>query len=137
MCGSANRILFLMLGGPPRSTRADTLFPYTTLFRSGTVAARGYALRRALLDHPGERRSHVVPTPRGGGIGIVLAMLVAMGLLAYADRGQTLAMVLSAAGLLLVAGIGWLADHRPLSPWSRSEERRVGKECVRTGRSRW
>src|SRR3546814_15591037 len=46
-------------------------------------------------------------------------MLVAMGLLAYADRGQTLAMVLSAAGLLLVAGIGWLDDHRPLSPWSR------------------
>src|SRR3546814_19684317 len=26
---------FLMLRGPPRSTRTDTLFPYTTLFRSG------------------------------------------------------------------------------------------------------
>src|SRR3546814_15137295 len=27
-------IVFLMLRRPPRSTRTDTLFPYTTLFRS-------------------------------------------------------------------------------------------------------
>src|SRR3546814_11662353 len=27
-------VLFLMLRRPPRSTRTDTLFPYTTLFRS-------------------------------------------------------------------------------------------------------
>src|SRR3546814_13757231 len=26
---------FLMIRRPPRSTRTDTLFPYTTLFRSG------------------------------------------------------------------------------------------------------
>src|SRR3546814_19447662 len=44
-------------------------------------------------------------------------MLVAMGLLAYGDGSQVLAM--AAAGLLLVAGIGWLDDHRPLPPWSR------------------
>src|SRR3546814_4182874 len=30
---------FLMIRRPPRSTRTDTLFPYTTLFRSGRVAA--------------------------------------------------------------------------------------------------
>src|SRR3546814_18876908 len=29
---------FLMIRRPPRSTRTDTLFPYTTLFRSGLVA---------------------------------------------------------------------------------------------------
>src|SRR3546814_2963171 len=28
-----------MIRRPPRSTRTDTLFPYTTLFRSGRVAA--------------------------------------------------------------------------------------------------
>src|SRR3546814_14908174 len=28
------RIVFLMIRRPPRSTRTDTLFPYTTLFRS-------------------------------------------------------------------------------------------------------
>src|SRR3546814_13667465 len=30
--------LFLRIRRPPRSTRTDTLFPYTTLFRSGDVA---------------------------------------------------------------------------------------------------
>src|SRR3546814_18879117 len=30
---------FLMIRRPPRSTRTDTLFPYTTLFRSRLVAA--------------------------------------------------------------------------------------------------
>src|SRR3546814_11413575 len=30
---------FLMIRLPPRSTRTDTLFPYTTLFRSGEVVA--------------------------------------------------------------------------------------------------
>src|SRR3546814_14307149 len=29
---------FLMIRRPPRSTRTDTLFPYTTLFRSGGLA---------------------------------------------------------------------------------------------------
>src|SRR3546814_11872785 len=46
-------IFFLMIRRPPRSTRTDTLFPYTTLFRSGlhmgmqvrprTFSALGYA----------------------------------------------------------------------------------------------
>src|SRR3546814_2397981 len=29
-----------MIRRPPRSTRTDTLFPYTTLFRSGSVQSR-------------------------------------------------------------------------------------------------
>src|SRR3546814_19888363 len=34
MCISKFSYLFLMIRRPPRSTRTDTLFPYTTLFRS-------------------------------------------------------------------------------------------------------
>src|SRR3546814_12628997 len=30
-------VFFLMIRRPPRSTRTDTLFPYTTLFRSGQI----------------------------------------------------------------------------------------------------
>src|SRR3546814_12833120 len=30
----SSRFFFLMIRRPPRSTRTDTLFPYTTLFRS-------------------------------------------------------------------------------------------------------
>src|SRR3546814_20831828 len=32
-------LFFLMIRRPPRSTRTDTLFPYTTLFRSDRLAA--------------------------------------------------------------------------------------------------
>src|SRR3546814_20900424 len=31
-------VLFLMIRRPPRSTRTDTLFPYTTLFRSAATS---------------------------------------------------------------------------------------------------
>src|SRR3546814_5841306 len=33
----SSSIFFLMIRRPPRSTRTDTLFPYTTLFRSGST----------------------------------------------------------------------------------------------------
>src|SRR3546814_10349598 len=42
-----------MIRRPPRSTRTDTLFPYTTLFRSGapdTYAPEYKAMFRALVD---------------------------------------------------------------------------------------
>src|SRR3546814_19105271 len=35
MCLLCSVGFFLMIRRPPRSTRTDTLFPYTTLFRSG------------------------------------------------------------------------------------------------------
>src|SRR3546814_7857322 len=38
---------FLMIRRPPRSTRTDTLFPYTTLFRSLPVAVGGIRPGRA------------------------------------------------------------------------------------------
>src|SRR3546814_14278278 len=37
-------IFFLMIRRPPRSTRTDTLFPYTTLFRSLASQLTGSAL---------------------------------------------------------------------------------------------
>src|SRR3546814_14647109 len=43
-------IIFLMCRGPPRSTRTDTLFPYTTLFRS-EVAADKEAARLAAREN--------------------------------------------------------------------------------------
>src|SRR3546814_13159831 len=38
-------MFFLMIRRPPRSTRTDPLFPYTTLFRSRYVAAFGHVER--------------------------------------------------------------------------------------------
>src|SRR3546814_12395405 len=54
--------LFLMIQRPPRATRTNTLFPYTTLFRSPFVwepayrLARGMTRRLILLDQVRVRR---------------------------------------------------------------------------------
>src|SRR3546814_6856928 len=40
-----------MIRRPPRSTRTDTLFPYTTLFRSVQPAARGNSRARDASRH--------------------------------------------------------------------------------------
>src|SRR3546814_11307400 len=42
--------VFSMLRRPPRSTRTDTLFPYTTLFRSGDLAGVAAAVALRGLD---------------------------------------------------------------------------------------
>jgi UDP-N-acetylmuramyl pentapeptide phosphotransferase/UDP-N-acetylglucosamine-1-phosphate transferase len=86
---------------------------------AGTWLARRYAIRVELLDHPGERRSHVVPTPRGGGIAIVIALLVAACVLGWRSPQQIVLIAGFAVGLVLVAGVGVIDDHKPLSPWLR------------------
>ena len=84
-----------------------------------TWLARRYAVGKNLLDHPGERRSHAVATPRGGGISIVACMLLGMAWIVIAHPAHKVSMAGLAAGLVLVGGIGWLDDHRPLSPLLR------------------
>ena len=84
-----------------------------------TFLARLYALRRNLVDHPGERRSHVVATPRGGGVAIVLVLLVACVLACVRWPAHAIYPAGFATGLLMVAGIGWWDDHRPLPALSR------------------
>src|SRR3546814_16049186 len=57
---------FLMIRRPPRSTRTDTLFPYTTLFRSSLESALALSLKvgmlgRFLNDNPAMREVAVAP----------------------------------------------------------------------------
>ncbi len=86
---------------------------------AGTWLARAYAVRWKLYDQPGERRSHGVATPRGGGIAIVASMFLALAFIGWGGDAPRQALACIATGLLLVAAIGWVDDHRPLSPWSR------------------
>jgi len=77
----------------------------------GTWGMRRYALQRQLLDHPNERSSHALPTPRGGGMAIVGTVL--LGLTAWAvwqpsARGLWVALVPPG---LAVAAVGFLDDH--------------------------
>src|SRR3546814_12025037 len=40
---------FLMIRRPPRSTRTDTLFPYTTLFRSEAASLQGISIGKVSI----------------------------------------------------------------------------------------
>src|SRR3546814_4150602 len=44
-------VFFLMIRRPPRSTRTDTLFPYTTLFRSIAALLRSRSFMLGALSH--------------------------------------------------------------------------------------
>src|SRR3546814_19939148 len=93
-----------MIRRPPRSTRTDTLFPYTTLFRSELLR-----LYRLLIKAGG---GAVLSEEEAAEVGLSDAKID--------ERRNYVA-------------------HRKLerNPKARSEERRVGKECVSTCRSRW
>src|SRR3546814_21118790 len=107
-----------MIRRPPRSTRTDTLFPYRSRFRSPWTA-RGN--RRSILAMT------LTITPSGQACG---ARVTGVDLTRPLD-------------VETVANIGtvWLDHHVLAFPdqkmSERSEERRVGKECVSTCRSRW
>src|SRR3546814_16449758 len=98
-----------MVRRPPRASRTDPLFPYTTLFRSSTVALPA-PTKRPDTDRQEE---------------LTMAWKLDEGLEGLDHN------VLTARVEDLVQ---WA---RKSSLWPRSEERRVGKECVSTGRSRW
>src|SRR3546814_11844294 len=111
---------FLMIRRPPRSTRTDTLFPYTTLFRSPddrevidlmlahvpTNKVEGAYNRAAYM----ERRRELA---------IIWAELVSQNLLKPADLVP-----------LPVKANPFKGVKRQPQSTPRSEERRVGKECV-------
>src|SRR3546814_12396797 len=58
-------VFFLMIRRPPRSTRTDTLFPYTTLFRSGQEGdGRGRSAEQEQRD--GQFRAAAIGAVDGG-----------------------------------------------------------------------
>src|SRR3546814_19358806 len=106
-----------MIRRPPRSTRTDKRFPYTTLFRS----------RLNLLA--------MMLSCGAAAAGMIALVWILATLFLKGAAGVSLAVFTQmtpppgSAGGLLNAMFGSLVQ--------RSEERRVGKECVSTCRSRW
>ncbi|MGE8178732.1 MraY family glycosyltransferase [Pseudomonas fluorescens] len=76
-----------------------------------TGALRKYALSRSLLDIPNARSSHQLPTPRGGGVAIVLSFLVTIPLLAAAGNISWAWLIAVMGAGFFVAIIGFLDDH--------------------------
>src|SRR3546814_18840738 len=105
-----------MVRRPPRSTRTDTLFPYTTRFRS-TVCA-------IILTY---NREELLQTC----LSAVIGQSVPCDYIVVVDNASIdgTAQVLSHARY---QDVQVCRLHN-----NRSEARRVGKECVSTCRSRW
>ncbi|MES2218847.1 MAG: glycosyltransferase family 4 protein [Pseudomonadota bacterium] len=75
-----------------------------------TWLTRRYAIRKNILDIPNQRSSHQIPTPRGGGIAIVISFLGAVIIMALTGlMGPTLAYALMGGGLV-IAAVGYADD---------------------------
>src|SRR3546814_10572192 len=146
-----------MILRPPRTTRTDTLVPYTTLFRSERAvgAARlarpvrqrdRLGIRRLVAERTGRihrAQQQLQQVQRAAGVEAVAVRAdAAHGV--HRDRAADHLVVLAAPGVGPGDGQRELAVERGLREFARdagdgvrSAERRVGKECVRTCRSRW
>src|SRR3546814_19858015 len=98
-----------MIRRPPRSTRTDTLFPYTTLFRSRAPLSTIDPLK--LVAGVGYRE----PTGRFGG-----QLIMTHSARKYASRTE-----------------GVCAPGDCFRPAGSSDESLVGNACVSTGRYGW
>src|SRR3546814_4053961 len=152
---------------PPRSTRTDTLFPYTTLFRSSRSADRlqpRLALAELVIVLADERLGHrgdLAAPAAAVEDAVVPDLLLEMvflhvvrqggreveGRAGLADAGDVVELALDAqdggAGNGVRAHRVPAMDHLALRQGvvlehrlDRSEERSVGKVCVRTCKSR-
>jgi len=92
---------------------------------AGVIAAAGFAVwlgtgalipllrRRAVLDCPNERSLHLIPTPRGGGIVVVAAILFACLGLSQLVLTPTISQPIL-VGAALLAAVSWIDDVRSL-----------------------
>ena len=69
-----------------------------------------------MLDIPNERSSHHVPTPRGGGLAIVVVSTVAFAFMTAAGQLEAEVLAALAGGGVAVAAVGFVDDWRSLSP---------------------
>ncbi|WP_029529318.1 MraY family glycosyltransferase [Pseudomonas sp. S9] len=74
-----------------------------------------YALSHNLLDAPNARSSHSIPTPRGGGVSIVISFSIATCIIFFSGLiTPRLFVALSGAGIG-IAIVGFLDDRKPIS----------------------
>src|SRR3546814_19429537 len=117
-----------MIRPPPRSTRTDTLFPYTTRFRSAEDAA--------MLD--GEDDQHQHGADEEGGVDAQRQAFLEEAEIEEVDLPGADRRIGGEERVQHVAGGDAAADgqNRRQGEPGRTEERREGKEGGQTGRSR-
>src|SRR3546814_12835370 len=113
-----------MIRRPPRTTRTDTLFPYATLFRS---------VGRSCLE---VAESIEASTARGNADHRITKSRLALLLQTIRRSGASRDDQASIQAVEVRLPIQHV-EHHAAAARDRSDERRVGKECVSTCRSRW
>jgi UDP-N-acetylmuramyl pentapeptide phosphotransferase/UDP-N-acetylglucosamine-1-phosphate transferase len=84
-----------------------------------TYLYRKYAIHRGIFDLPNARSSHIVPTPRGGGIAVAIAMYSGFILLfVYGRMNYSLFMAILCG--IPISIIGFIDDIKGLRPGIRS-----------------
>ena len=97
------------------------------------AALRRWAAQR-LLDLPNARSSHTRPTPRGGGLVIVLVILGGLlGAYFVAGMGDGRVLVCYGTGALVIAAISWLDDLRGVANRLRFAVHFVGAALLVAG----
>ncbi|MFM7345398.1 MAG: glycosyltransferase family 4 protein [Tagaea sp.] len=91
---------------------ADAVLAILTAAALGYAGAEAMARGRFLVDQPNERSSHKVPTPRGGGVGLVLGAIVGGAWVV----SPTIEFAGFALGALIAANAGLLDDRRAQGP---------------------
>lgn len=76
-----------------------------------TGLVRRYALNKNLIDLPGGRSSHQIPTPRGGGVSVVVTVLLVLVLMAVWGGVPAFAWLPLVLGGSLTAITGFIDDH--------------------------
>ena len=88
------------------------LFAFVAILSfSFTAALRRYALARSIIDIPNARSSHSVPTPRGGGVAIVLSFFMVFPLLGLGHLASSHELIALVGAGGLIAIIGFMDDH--------------------------
>ena len=79
-----------------------------------TYAIRYFAHKKELFDHPNERSSHTVATPKGGGLAIMVSFYTVLTLLFFNDKVD-IGLFLALLSGLPVLAISLIDDLYPLS----------------------
>lgn len=96
------------------------LLPLTAVASALLVNLIRQRLRAQLLDIPNHRSAHTVPTPRGGGLGFLLAFLLGLPLLLWLRPDLSPQLVLQVLSVLApLALVGFLDDRQSLPARSR------------------
>jgi len=85
-----------------------------------TAFVRRYALQHVLVDIPNARSSHTNPTPRGGGLAIVVIWFLVLAILIFLRRFDEWVGLALLGGGVAVAAVGWLDDRRGLPAGMRA-----------------